>query len=396
MTVTQRPADPWTARAKRRSDHQVIRPPVGSNPGARAIRLPWLELENGSLLPDVVVTYQTWGTLNERADNAVLVEHALTGDSHVVGPTGPAQPTAGWWPGLIGRHAPLDTDELFVVAANVLGGCRGTTGPGSPDPTGTPWGSRFPVTTIRDHVALEAKLADALGIDRWRLVLGGSMGGMRALEWVAGHPERVAGALIIASTARATADQIAWGRTQELAITGDPGYRGGDYYGHGAGPLVGLGIARRIAHTTYRSAAELNSRFGGSAQGDEDPLGGGRFAVESYLDHQAAKLVARFDAGSYLHLSRAMATHDITRGRGSLAQVLSGYEGCLRTVAVDSDRLFPVELSEDIVRAHGRGHVDVIESSHGHDGFLIETEAIADRVGRAVEVVRAAVSGPLG
>lgn len=372
------------------------RPPAGANPASRALRVRRLRLGSGVVLPQVVVSFQTWGHLNDNADNAVLVEHALTGDSHVVGSTGPQQPTAGWWPGLIGSGAPLDTDELFVVAANVLGGCRGTTGPSSPDLEGQPWGSRFPSTTIRDHVALEAELADALGIARWRLVLGGSMGGMRALEWVAGYPERVAGALVIASTATATADQIAWGQAQELAITCDPNYRGGDYYGHGPGPVAGLGIARRIAHTTYRSGAELNERFGAAPQTGEDPMGGGRFAVESYLDHQAAKLVSRFDAGSYVHLSRAMATHDVTRGRGSLAQVLGGYDGWLRTVAVDSDRLFPVGLSQDIARAHGRGDVDIIRSSHGHDGFLIETQEIATRVAQAVYAVRTSARFSLG
>lgn len=370
------PADRW------------VRPPVGTNPASRALLLPEVSLESGVALPQVTVTFQTWGTLNASGDNAVLIEHALTGDSHVVGPAGPGQPTAGWWPGLIGPDAPLDTRELFVVASNVLGGCRGTTGPGSSDPSGHPWGSRFPVTTVRDQVAVEARLADALGIERWRLVLGGSMGGMRALEWVATHPERVDGALVIASTARATADQIAWGQAQALAITSDPDYLGGDYYGRGPGPRQGLGIARRIAHTTYRSAAELDTRFGRASQGAEDPLTGGRFAVESYLDHQAAKLTARFDAGSYLQLSRAMATHDVTRGRGSLAQVLGGYDGVLRTVAVDSDRLFPVELSQDIVEGHGRGDVRVMSSSHGHDGFLIETDAIAAAVADAVDAVR--------
>ncbi|UIJ33528.1 homoserine O-acetyltransferase [Allobranchiibius sp. GilTou73] len=388
MTVTQQRHRPTPERDAARPADRWVRPPVGTNPASRALLLPEITLESGVPLPQVTVTFQTWGTLNANADNAVLVEHALTGDSHVVGPAGPGQPTAGWWPGLIGPGAPLDTRELFVVASNVLGGCRGTTGPGSSDPAGRPWGARFPATTVRDQVAVEARLADALGIDRWRLVLGGSMGGMRALEWVAGHPDRVDGALIIASTARATADQIAWGQAQALAITSDPDYLGGDYYGHGPGPRQGLGLARRIAHTTYRSAAELDIRFGRDPQGAEDPMSDGRFAVESYLDHQAAKLTARFDAGSYLQLSRAMATHDVTRGRGSLAHVLGAYDGMLRTVAVDSDRLFPVELSQEIVDAHGRGGVHVMSSSHGHDGFLIETDAIAAAVADAVDAVR--------
>ncbi len=398
MTVTQQRHRPLTPI----SDEEVscspvtahrVALPAGSNPAAKAIGVAGLRLESGVWLPGITVTFQTWGTLNAARDNAVLVEHALTGDSHVVGDAGPDQPTAGWWPGLIGPGLPLDTRDLFIVASNVLGGCRGTTGPGSLDSRGIAWGSRFPATTIRDQVELEVLLADVLGIDRWRLVLGGSMGGMRALEWVAGHPSRVAGALVIASTAHATGDQIAWGQAQELAITGDPDYLGGDYYGQGPGPRRGLGLARRIAHTTYRSAAELNSRFGAAPQGAENPLTGGRFAVESYLDHQAAKLSARFDAGSYLQLTRAMATHDVTRGRGSLAQVLDAFEGTLQTVAVDSDRLFPADLSEEIVAAHGTGEVRLMSSIHGHDGFLIETDEIARAVGDAVEAVRPA--GPM-
>nr|WP_212755770.1 homoserine O-acetyltransferase [Flexivirga aerilata] len=332
-------------------------------------------LETG-VLPEVVVTFQTWGRLAPDAGNAVLVEHALTGDSHVVGDAGPGQPTAGWWPGLIGPGEPLDTRSLFVVAVNVLGGCRGTTGPGSIAPDGRHWGSRFPHTTIRDQVLVEAAVADALGIDAWLLVLGGSMGGMRAVEWVAGYPDRTDAALVIASTARACADQIAWGQAQTLAITGDPAYAGGDYYGTGRTPATGLGLARRIAHATYRSAAELNGRFGSEPQLGEDPLEGGRFAVESYLDHQAGKLVARFDAGAYVQLTRAMATHDVTRGRGTLSDVLGSYRGLLRVAAVDSDRLFPVPLSEEMAAAYGDEPVRLMRSDHGHDGFLVETDQV--------------------
>ncbi|RNI20347.1 homoserine O-acetyltransferase [Flexivirga caeni] len=347
-----------------------------------------VELESGAVLPEVVVSFQTWGRLAPRADNAVLVEHALTGDSHVVGDAGPGQPTPGWWPGLIGPGAPLDSDELYVVAINVLGGCRGTTGPGSIAPDGQAWGSRFPRTTIRDQVAVEAAVADALGIDAWSLVLGGSMGGMRAIEWVAGRPGRTRAALVLASAAHATADQIAWGQAQQLAIAADPDYCGGDYYGTGRIPETGLGIARRIAHTTYRCADELNDRFGTRAQGSEDPLGDGRFAVESYLDHQAGKLVGRFDAGSYMHLTGAMATHDVARGRGSLAEVLGSYPGLLRVAAVDSDRLFPVALSEEMVTAYGRGCVRLMRSAHGHDGFLIETGQVGAIVRETVADAR--------
>lgn len=345
-----------------------------ANPALRRFFAGSVELESGARLDDVVVAYQTWGTLNPRGDNAILVEHALTGDAHVVGDIGPGQPTAGWWPHIIGPGRPLDTDHYFVVASNVLGGCRGTTGPSSLDADGAPLGSRFPQVSIRDQVQVEAALADHLGVERWALILGGSMGGMRALEWLGSHPQRVDVVLAIATTARATADQIAWGQAQILAITTDPAYQGGDYYPQ-AGPVNGLGIARRIAHTTYRSAAELEDRFGVGAQATEDPLAGGRFAVESYLDHQAGKLVRRFDAGSYVQLTRAMATHDIGRGRGGADAVIRSFPGTLHVAAVDSDRLFPPHLSQAMASAAGTRSA-MIHSACGHDGFLVETEQI--------------------
>ncbi len=392
MTVTEcRPEAESRPRTTSRGPvppHEWITPPEGANSQASALRFWDVPLERGDVLPELVVTFQTWGTLARDHGNAVLVEHALTGDSHVVGSPGPGQPTAGWWPGLIGPGAPLDTDELFVVAVNVLGGCRGTTGPGSAAPDGRPYGSRFPRTGIRDQVAVEALVADVLGIESWALVLGGSMGGMRTLEWVAGHPDRTRAALAIATTAQATADQIAWGQAQTLAITSDPGYHGGDYYDTDDRPDAGLGIARRIAHTTYRSARELDDRFGVREQPGEDPHSDGRFAVESYLDHQAGKLVGRFDAGSYVVLTRAMATHDIARGRGGLRDVLGRYDGLLRVVAVDSDRLFQPHLSEQIVAAHGRGSVRTIRSDHGHDGFLIETDQISAIIAETIADLR--------
>jgi homoserine O-acetyltransferase len=341
-----------------------------------------LHLERGGVLPEVTVAYETWGILSPAGDNAVLVEHALTGDSHVVGDAGPGHPSPGWWPGLIGPGAPLDTDRFFVVASNVLGGCQGTTGPSSTAPDGRPYGSRFPYTTIRDQVAVEAALADALGIRRWHTVLGGSMGGMRVLEWAVGHPDRVERALVLASTAYATADQVAWCLPQLLAIRSDPAYRGGDYYDSGEAPLTGMGIARRIAHTTYRHEAELDARFGRSPRPGEDPLGGGgRYDVESYLDHHATKLAARFDPNSYVVLTEAMNSHDIGRGRGGVANALGRFEGHLHVAAVSSDRLYPVRLSEEIAQSHPGTVFTLIESRHGHDGFLIETGP----VGRVID-----------
>lgn len=343
-----------------------------------------LPLESGAVLPDVRVAYETWGRLSPPRDNAVLVLHALTGDSHVVGPAGPGHPTPGWWDGLIGPGRPLDTDRWFVVAPNVLGGCQGTTGPSSPNRDGAPWGSRFPYLTVRDQVAAEAALADHLGLERWALVLGGSMGGMRALEWAVTHPDRVERLLVLAATPYATGDQIAWCAAQLAAVRADPNYRGGDYYDAppGQGPHAGLGVARRIAHATYRSGQELNLRFGRKPQPGERPLAGrGRFAVESYLDHHADKLIGRFDANSYVVLTEAMNSHDVGRGRGGTAAALRSITARTAVAAIDSDRLYPVELNQEIADGvSGCGPLRVIPSPYGHDGFLIEVDAVAEVV----------------
>lgn len=359
--------------------------PRGFNPQARAVHIGRLALDSGAVLPDVVMTYESWGVPAPGGSNAVLVEHALTGDSHVVGDVGDGQPTPGWWPGLIGPGCPLDTDTMFVVAINVLGGCRGSTGPLSVAPDGEAWGARFPQITIRDQVRAEAAMADALGVDCFHAVIGGSMGGMRAAEWVASYPDLVERALVLASAGRAVADQIAWGHTQIAAITADPNYHGGDYLRHGVRPDVGLGLARQIAHASYRSAAEFESRFGTQAQPGESPLDGGRFSVEGYLDHHGAKLAGRFDALSYIRLTQAMATHDIGRDRGGLDTVLSRFGGELLVAAVDSDRLFPVSASAAMVRAYGRGRLRMIHSPFGHDGFLIEAEQVASLVRELVQ-----------
>jgi homoserine O-acetyltransferase len=340
-----------------------------------------LTLEAGSVLPDVRIAYETWGTLNADRSNAVLLEHALTGDSHVAGPAGPGHPTAGWWSELLGPGKPLDPAEVFVVAPNVLGGCQGSTGPSSTAPDGARWGSRFPFITIRDQVAAEAQVADALGITRWALVLGGSMGGMRAVEWAVSLPDRVRGLFLLAAGASASAEQIAWCAAQIEAIRADPNWHGGDYHDapRGGGPHRGLGIARRIAHVTYRSERELADRFGRSPQDDEDPWGTGRYAVESYLDHQADKLVARFDAGSYVTLTRAMNSHDIGRGRGGLATALRRITADSVIAGIDSDRLYP--LAQQRAVAEGLGvDLQVIASPYGHDGFLLEAEQVGTSI----------------
>ncbi|WP_190036439.1 homoserine O-acetyltransferase MetX [Streptomyces fructofermentans] len=352
----------------------------GDPPGRRRwhVRQEPLPLEAGGELPAVRLAFETWGRLAADGSNAVLVLHALTGDSHVAGPAEPGHPTPGWWNGLVGAGRALDTDRWFVVAPNVLGGCQGSTGPSSPRPDGRHWGGSFPTLTQRDQVAAEAGLADALGIDRWALVIGGSMGGMRALEWAVSRPERTRALLLLATTAAASAEHIAWANIQLHAIRADPHWQGGDYHATGLGPHTGLGLARRLAHVTYRSEPELQARFGRAPQGSEDPWNQGRYQVESYLDHHAAKLVRRFDAGSYVVLANAMNAHDIGRDRGGTRTALRRVTARTLVAGVGSDRLYP--LSQQAELAAGIRTADrlrVIESPYGHDGFLIEVEQVS-------------------
>ena len=350
-----------------------------------------LRTQSGAVLPEVRVAYETWGTLNADRSNAVYICHALTGDSHVTGPAGPGHATPGWWHALVGPGCPVDTDEWFVVCANVLGGCQGTTGPSSTAPDGEPWGSRFPVVTVADMVEVERRLADHLGIDTWALLLGPSLGGMRVLEWMASYPERVRGGLVLGSTAAVTADQIGTHATQIAAIEADPAFRGGDYYAAdpGEGPHVGMGIARRIAHLTYRCDTELDERFGREPQRGEDPYAGGRFAVESYLDHHADKLARRFDANTYIALTRAMSLFDLGRDRGGLPVVLGSIHAPLTVVGISSDRLFPVRLQQELVDlCPGADRLHLLLSPYGHDGFLVEDEQVGVFVAHALHRVR--------
>jgi homoserine O-acetyltransferase len=343
-----------------------------------------LRLELGESLGPVTVAYETWGSPAPDCSNAILVEHALTGDSHAAGEVGPGHPTPGWWDALIGPGRAIDTDRWWVVCPNVLGGCQGTTGPGSQAPDGRPWGSRFPAITVRDQVALEVALADALGVRRWAAVLGGSMGGMRALEWAVTRPDRVERLILVATAAAASAEQLALTAVQAHAIRSDPAFRGGDYYGT-PGPVAGLGLARRIGHISYRSEPELNLRFGRRPQPEEDPLGSGRYAVESYLDHQADKLVRRFDANSYLVLSRAMDHHDVGRDRGGAAAALGRVQARSTVIAVDSDRLYPPPQQGMLAALlPGSPALHVVHSLHGHDGFLIEAKQVGELLTRAL------------
>ncbi|MFE6868832.1 homoserine O-acetyltransferase [Kitasatospora sp. NPDC057692] len=365
----------------------------GAPPGRRQWydRTEPLALEAGGRLSGVRLAYETWGRLAPDRSNAVLVLHALTGDSHAAGEAGPGHPTSGWWDALIGPGRALDTDRWFVVAPNVLGGCQGSTGPASLRPDGRYWGGSFPRLTQRDQVLAEAGLADALGIERWALVVGGSMGGMRALEWAVSRPERVASLFLLACTAVASADQIAWATAQVHAIRADPHWRGGHYHGAapGQGPHAGLGIARRLAHITYRGAEELDARFGNRAQAGEDPWAGGRYQVESYLDHHAAKLVRRFDAASYVVLAEAMNAHDTGRGRDGTRAALARVTARTLVAGVDTDRLYPFAQQEELAaRIPSADRARVISSPYGHDGFLIETTQVAGLIRELLDDVR--------
>jgi homoserine O-acetyltransferase len=348
-----------------------------------------MTLERGGELPLVRVAYETVGTLNAARDNAVLIVHALTGDSHVVGEPGPGHPTVGWWNGMVGPGKAIDTNRWFVVAPNMLGGCQGTTGPASHAPDGTEWGARFPFVTIRDQVSVQLALTDHLGIDRWAAVIGGSMGGMQALEWAVSNPDRLERVAVLAAPPFCNADSIALNALQAAAVRMDPAFGEGAYYdaAEGEGPHRGLALARRMALHSYRSPTELNDRFERSWQSGLSPMGGGgRYAVESYLDFHGNKFTRRFDANSYLTLVEAMSSHDVGRGRGGTVQALSRATAKALVLGIDSDRLYPVEEQRRIA-AHLPGNIDgdaphIISSPFGHDGFLIEDRIVGEQLVR--------------
>jgi homoserine O-acetyltransferase len=346
----------------------------GDDPGDRKfVKIGSLLLENGETLPDITIAYQSWGTLNTDKSNAILVNHAMTGWSDV----------PGWWPQMVGPGLPFDTDKYFVICPNVIGGCQGSTGPSSIAPDGKRYGSRFPIITIRDMVNAEVAFSDAIGIEKYVLAIGPSLGGMRSLEWAVQLPHRVGAICTIGSSAVATGDQIGTFSVQIQAIKSDHHFNGGDYYEQERGPVDGMGIARRIAHLTYRTESEMDVRFGRQLQGDDT----GRYAVQSYLDHQANKLAKRFDANTYIALTDAMNSHDIGRDRGGVAKALASITIPVIVVTIDTDRLFvprlQVEISELVPTAQPP---IVISSDFGHDGFLVESEAMGDAIRHALRV----------
>jgi homoserine O-acetyltransferase len=364
----------------------------GDHPGDRKfVSIGQRSLERGGSLPSARIAYETWGELDPDRGNAVLVLHALTGDSHVIGSPGPGHPTAGWWSDIVGPGKYVDTDRWFVVAPNMLGGCQGSTGPASFAPDDREWGARFPYLTIRDQVDAQLALTDALGIDSWAAVIGGSMGGMQSLEWAIRYPDRLDRVAVLAAPAVSDADQIALNSVQIEAVRMDPGFSDGEYYesADGDGPHRGLALARRMALLNYRSPHELNDRFQRSWQSSVSPMGaGGRFAVESYLDFHGNKFTRRFDANSYILLVESMNSHDIGRDRGGVGKALERVTAKSLVLGIDSDRLFPVPEQVAIAErldANIDGGAVVISSDFGHDGFLIEHELVGPHLTRLLE-----------
>lgn len=340
-----------------------------------------LQLESGEILKQVEIGYKTYGTYDRQRGNAILVCHALTGDVYAVGD----ENRPGWWEGLIGPGMPIDTNEYFVICSNVLGGCYGSTGPASINPeTNRPYGSRFPIVTIRDMVRTQRRLLEKLGIERLYAVIGGSMGGMQVFEWAVEYPDMMELVIPIATCTRLSAISIAYNDVGRQAIKNDPEWLGGDYY-PGAGPTKGLAVARMVGMITYRTAELFEERFGRSLQQES-----GRssfditFQIESYLRYQGEKLVERFDANSYLCLLRAMDSHDIGKGRGGIEQALSRIQAKVLMIGITNDLLYPIEHQWEMAQLMRKHQIEVdfhtIDSKFGHDAFLVEFT----RMGRIV------------
>ncbi len=340
-----------------------------------------LILQSGRQIGPVTVAYQTYGCLNAAHDNAILICHALTGDAHVAGISA-EDGRLGWWEVMMGPGLPFDTDRYFFICSNVLGGCKGTTGPSSLNPaTGKPYALDFPVITIEDMVRVQKRLLDDLGIERLHSVIGGSMGGMQALMWSVMYPEMVASAIPIATTSRLSAQGIAWDEIGRRAIMADANWAGGNYYeANCARPEAGLAVARMVGHLTYLSEEAMEAKFGRRLRqrNDYSYSFGIDFEVESYLAHQGEIFNRRFDPNSYLYITRAMDYYDLTAGHENLASVMAGTLACYLVISFSSDWLYPPQQSQVVVEAlreAGRGAaVEYLEavSPYGHDAFLLE------------------------
>ncbi|MFT4211684.1 MAG: homoserine O-acetyltransferase [Microbacterium sp.] len=328
-----------------------------------------LPLESGATLPAASLFFEAYGHLDAQASNAVLLFHGLSADSHLA--SGSHDATPGWWEQVVGPGRGVDTDEWFVVCANVLGGCFGSTGPRTLAPDGRLWAADFPEVSIRDQAAAAARLGPLLGVRRWAAVIGPSYGGMHALEFAVTYGDLVERSAVIAAPPLTTAEQVASNTLQLALVTSEPEFRAGAHQGR---PLAGLQLARRLGMLAYRGETELDDRFGRTEQDD----GSGRFAVDSYLDHGARKFAERFDPNSYVTLVTSKNTHDVGRGRGSARRALETVRHPTLVIGIDSDQLFPLRQQEFIAR-HIPSSVTgdrplVLESAHGHDSFLIEQE----------------------
>jgi homoserine O-acetyltransferase/O-succinyltransferase len=337
----------------------------------------------------VTLAYETWGTLNKAGDNAVLITHALTGDTHAHDAEHPHDTKVAWWNPLIGHERFFDTSRYFVICSNILGGCYGSTGPSSLDPqTGQPYGMRFPVITIRDMVDAQRKLIEHLGVQHISMVAGGSIGGQQALEWAVGYPELVEKVIVVAATAALSAQAVAFSEVQRQAILSDPCWQQGNYQ-PGEGPNAGLAIARILSMITYQSEESMELRFGRREARQFDiasPSGyadlGKRFDVEGYLYHQGNALVKRFDANSYLYISRVMDLYDVSEGYASLEAALRRVRSKALFIGIRSDFLFPAArvrcLAEQVSAVGGDATYVELDSPHGHDAFLKEWEQMND------------------
>ena len=345
-----------------------------------------LELESGQRLGPITLAYETYGQLSPERDNAVLIFHALSGDAHVAGYHTPDDHKPGWWDLMIGPGKPVDTNRYYVICVNVIGGCKGSTGPSSINPQTTePYGLQFPIVTITDMVKAQSYLIDSLQINRLLAVMGGSMGGMQALEWSVRFPERTASVLAIATTSRQSAQGIAFDEVGRQAIMADPNWLEGTYYGKES-PSAGLAIARMIGHITYLSDEQMHSKFGRRLQ-NRDAFGYDfktEFQVESYLKYQGDSFVARFDANSYLYITKAIDYYDLAAGRGSLLEALASVQSEFLVISFSSDWLYPTYQSKDLVRALQANGIPTtfieIPSHYGHDAFLLPNDQLAGAV----------------
>ena len=354
-----------------------------------------LTLESGGRLGSITVAYETYGELTPEKDNAIFVCHALTGDAHVAGRHSLESRKSGWWDGLVGPGKALDTTKYFVICANVLGGCQGTTGPSCPNPeSGQPYGLRFPFITVGDIVEVHTGLVKSLGIDNLLALIGGSLGGMQVLDWVARYPDRIRAAICLASAGKLSAQGIAFNAVGRRAITTDPQFQNGDYYGSDpskygdVGPRAGLALARMVAHITYLSEASIERKFGRDLQHSDhlayDLQSETEFKIESYLHYQGKRFIERFDANSYLYLTRAMDYFDLAQRYGSLREALGRTEARFLITSYHTDWLFPSSQSRELVSALLETHRHVtyleLESVFGHDSFLLEIQQLEELV----------------